>query len=91
MTDSPSARRNSSACGLVNGLSATALGIVAVSLAVLEYHVFVETAGPVAGGGAAGIFDVTFGTGAYILGYLGAGAILLAIGFRTILRSIRGV
>ena len=65
---------------LVTGISAIALGVVAVSLAALEYHVSVELAGPGRAGATAGISEMTFGTAAYIFSYLAAGAILLVLG-----------
>ena len=71
---------------LVNGIAVTALGILSVMLAVIEYYVSAETAGA----GAAGPLDVTFGTGAYVLGYLVAGAVLVALGVGKIYRATRG-
>ena len=74
---------------LVTGISATALGVLAVSLAALEYHVSVETVAAGAAEGAAGLSRLSFGSGAYVVAYLGAGAILVALGVWKIYRSVR--
>lgn len=70
---------------LVNGIAVTALGILSVALAVVEYYVSTEAAGR----GASGPLHVSFGTGAYVLGYLVAGAVLVALGIGKIYRAAR--
>lgn len=74
---------------LVTGISALALGIVAVSLAALEYHVSLEISAAGRSGAITGIAEMTFGTAAYILAYLAAGGILLALGVWKIRRARR--
>ena len=74
---------------LVTGLSATALGVLAVSLAALEYHVSVGTTAAGAGDALTGVSRLSFGSGAYVVGYLSAGTILVAIGAWKIYRSMR--
>lgn len=67
-----------------------ALGMVAISVAALEYHVSTELTAPGRAGAAAHISEMSFGTAAYILAYLAAGIILLAIGVSRIRRARRG-
>ena len=66
-----------------------ALGIVAVTVAALEYHVSTELSAPGRAGTAAHISEMTFGTAAYILAYLAAGIVLLALGVSKIRRARR--
>lgn len=75
---------------LVTGIAAAAFGVLAVAIAALEYYVSVEMIGPRAQGAAAGVFGMTPGTEAYVLCYLAAGAILMALGVWKICRSRRG-
>lgn len=84
MTDDragPEARRGA---GIVSGAAVAALGLVALAVAAVEYHVFADT-----GGGGGGLFGMSAGTSAYIVGYGGAGFILFALGMWKIRRALR--
>ena len=70
---------------VVDGIALAALGILAVSVAAVELYI----SGEATGAGAERPFQMTFGTAAYVLGYLVAGVILLALGARRIYRGAR--
>jgi hypothetical protein len=71
--------------GLVKGVAALALGLLALSIAAVEYFVFADIStqsrdGVISQG-------LSFGTMAYLAGYAGAGVILIAIGIQRLLRG----
>jgi hypothetical protein len=70
---------------ILPGVSAVALGLLALAIAVVELFVSLRIDAP-AGGGNQGA-GLGLGTTAYVAGYAGAGIILIAVGIWKIFRS----
>lgn len=70
---------------IIPGVSAVALGLVALAIAAVELFVFSRIAGPAAGGYQE--FGTELGTTAYVAGYAAAGIILIAVGIWKIFRA----
>lgn len=90
MTRSRAGLRDGRARAIVTGVAAMALGMVAVSIAAVEFYVSADVMGLSTADDRIVLFGMTTGTGAYVLGYATAGAILVAIGAWTIHRARRG-
>ncbi len=75
---------------MVAGVVTAVLGLLVIAVAAIEFYVFADVLAPKAADDRFVLFGMTVGTGAYVLGYAGAGAILLVIGAWKIYRARRG-
>lgn len=69
-------------------MGVVAIGVVALGIAALEYFVLAGITPPRAGAGA--MLGMSPGTAAYVMGYGGAGIVLIALGIVKIHRARRG-
>ena len=70
---------------VIPGTVAMALGLLALTIAAVQYFVFADIAGPTDGGND--IFGLSFGTTAYVASYTAVGVILIAVGLWKIYRA----
>lgn len=70
---------------VVPGALATALGVMVMAIAAVEYFVFIRISAPATV--ADSVFGLSFGTTAYLASYVGAGAILITLGIWKIYRA----
>ena len=87
MTDDRFVLKRKRRRSITSGLFVAALGLLALSIAAVEYYVFAHIAVP--GTAANGLFGMTVGTTAYVTGYAAAGVILFAVGVLKICRARR--
>lgn len=85
MTDGRSALKARQVGSIVPGVSALALGFVALAIAAVEYFVNADMAA--SPGGTNQGFETSFGTTAYVAGYAVAGITLVAVGIWKIIRA----
>lgn len=74
--------------GLLSGLGVVALGVTAMGIAAAQYFLFADAAPKPDGADA--LLGMSPGTAAYVLGYGGAGLVLIALGVAKIHRARRG-
>jgi len=70
------------------GIAAIVIGLLALGIATVEYALFADITKSVGGGGE--LFGMSPGTAAYVVGYAGAGFVLIALGLVKIHRARRG-
>ena len=73
---------------ILPGLGVVALGLVAIGIAVAQFVLFADVPGPREAG--AGLLGMSAGTAAYVVGYAGAGVVLVALGIARVIRARRG-
>lgn len=70
------------------GIGVVAIGLVALGIAAVEYLVFADISRSLGGGSE--LLGMSPGTAAYVVGYGGAGLVLIALGLVKIRRARRG-
>ena len=70
------------------GIAAMVIGLLALGIASVEYVLFADVTKSI--GGREEIFGMSPGTAAYVVGYAGAGFVLIALGLVKIHRARRG-
>ncbi len=87
-TDDGAAMKANYERSVVPGAVVMVLGSVALAIAAVDYFVFAAIAEPTDGG--SNLFGLSFGTTAYVAGYMAAGVILIAVGIWKVYRARSG-
>ena len=87
MTDNRPALERESRRSILPGVGVMTIGVLALGIALVEYVLFGEITKPVGGDGK--LLGMSPGTAAYVIGYGGAGVVLIALGLLKVRRARR--